>query len=673
MNFNLGYSSTFSTMVVSPETFALFENIEVLCEHLTQYEISYEARLRGLVDDEASIELLSQETLDDLQLQLNMPEQANIPFIGAPLNELKRCKTHAYSIQKEWIQLKEESRPIVLPRIARRFLSRCTHLFYRFTRVMKSVDDPNEVPRFLQIILDLVRECKDIIQSPEEAHNPSDEENTNSSRNNSQPLVATVNNVPPVARQVQMQHLNAFRCSTPTVSSETHSLDREKLEKTIKEITDKCAENLKIMVAEVVNQSLGKHVAIQARQHPNSRSLDQQAHQLNKLVYNHPVDDFVTDNPISHPMLAVRNPHAMTERTERRYHNEDYQNLNSHGNPSVSQSGIRNPFTTRNIVQTINGWKINFDGTDKLMSYEHYVGSLKHFKSTLNLSDEDLMCHILLTLSGSVRSWYLSMSQEEIERMNLDTFLGELRKRFTVTRTKMEISIELMQCQYNPKTPISNFIDDLNLRLSCQPFDWTLQEKIVVISHTLPIRVQQFIVTRDFGSMEEFRSFCDKIHSKIESVLKTKKISKVDVDETGLSNEVNEESYEVDAIGNQQSNGFNKNSQYRPNNNNNSNNNRNQNKRPNDSKSQVSQSKSQSSSSSQETDKYGYDQNGRRYFKQKPSSGCFICGDESHRRYACMVIPPFNCCYSCGERNVTLYTCKNPFCVEKCKAKQSKN
>ena len=62
--------------------------------------------------------------------------------------------------------------------------------------------------------------------------------------------------------------------------------------------------------------------------------------------------------------------------------------------------------------------------------------------------------------------------------------------------------------------------------------------------------------------MEEFRSFCDKIHSKIESVLKTKKISKVDVDETGLSNEVNEESYEVDAIGNQQSNVFNKNSSF---------------------------------------------------------------------------------------------------------------
>lgn len=655
-------------MPISPETFALFEGIEILCEHLKDSELLYEARLRDLVSEETSAEEIAGEVIVFLQDRLKESGLEKIPFEGSAIIEIKRCKTFAYSIQKEWSRLMDESRLVVLPRIARRFLSRCAHVFYRFARVAKEVDETDETPRFLHVILELVRECKDIIQTPQDEQNLSGD--------GSQHRVGNDTGLQQQQQQ-QSQNSNEFRASTPSGRSVSSESQQEKLEKTIKEITEKFTENLRLTVADVINQSLANRPPVQPVQQPNGQIFEQQAQQLGNEVYSHQARGFNSMNQASQPMLTVRDPMQMSNRHNQRFGTEEYSNNGYDRNFNVQSYG-RNPLTTKNIVQTIRGWKIDFNGTDKAMSYEHYVGCLKHFKATLNLSDVDLMSHIMLTLSGSVRSWYLSLNREEIDRMSLEAFLIELRKRFTTTRTKVEISIELMQTQYNPKTPISNFIDDMNLKLSSQSYTWTIEEKIVIIAGTLPNRIQQFVASREFDSIETFRTYCDKIHSKIEPVLKTKKTNKIDCDEIfTIDQDSDEESYDVDAVGNQRPNTFNKNSQYKSNNNSTSNSNsnpngyRNQQKRPNDAKYNSSQPKN--SGTPQETEKYGYDQNGRRYFKQKPPSGCFICGDESHRRYACMVIPPFNCCYSCGERNVTMYTCKNPVCVEKCKAKQSKN
>lgn len=643
-------------MPISPETFALFEGIEILCEHLKDSELLYEARLRDLVTEETSAEEINGEVIVSLQERLQQRELEKIPFEGSALNEIKRCKTFAYAIQKEWLQMMDESRLVVLPRIARRFLSRCAHIFYRFARVADEASEPDETPRFLHIILELVRECKEIIQTPAD-----DQEVLEDGSHENEPDLQQ--------QQQQIQNASEFRSSTPSGRSTSNESEQEKLEKTIREITAKCTETLRLAVAEVISQSLTNRTTVHPIQQQNGQIFEQQAQRLGNEVYSHQPRGFNSMNHASQPRLTVRDPMLLANGHNQRLGSEEYSNNGFNRNFSVHSNG-RNPLTTKNIVQTINGWKIDFNGTDKAMSYEHYVGCVKHFKATLNLSDAELMSHIMLTLSGSVRSWYLSLPREEFDRMSLETFFTELRKRFTTTRTKVEISIELMQTQYNPKTPISNFIDDMNLKLSSQSYTWTVEEKIVIIAGTLPNRIQQFVASREFDSIETFRTYCDKIHSKIEPVLRPKKTNKLDSDETfAIEQNPDEDSYDVDAVGNQRPNTFNKNSQYKSNNNSTSN----SNFVPNGNRNQQKKTSDPNSGSSQETEKYGYDQNGRRYFKQKPPSGCYICGDESHRRYACTVIPPFNCCYSCGERNVTMYTCKNPVCVEKCRAKQSKN
>lgn len=150
------------------------------------------------------------------------------------------------------------------------------------------------------------------------------------------------------------------------------------------------------------------------------------------------------------------------------------------------------------IVTSINGWKMNYDGTDKSMSYHLYVATLRNCMHVMEMSEQQMLRYIFLTVRGAARTWWLCLDRKP---MTFEEYLTELRLRFLPKKNKIAITMELCNLTYDPKTPIANHIDDMILRMSTHSFKWDEDDKIAIISQTLPPEQKYFLANyRSFNS-----------------------------------------------------------------------------------------------------------------------------------------------------------------------------
>lgn len=163
-------------------------------------------------------------------------------------------------------------------------------------------------------------------------------------------------------------------------------------------------------------------------------------------------------------------------------------------------------------LQALSRWKILFSGDkvdERHQSIEDYIAAIHSFVDSQQVSEAAMMTHILPTLAGTARTWFLTVPNTR--NMSLRQYVNALRSRFADKRNKVEIIKSLGNRVFDFKQGyIIDHIDHLMLDMAYESF--SEEDKLHIVLGTLPTQVKGYAASRNVRTVEELKTFCQVIY-----------------------------------------------------------------------------------------------------------------------------------------------------------------